>query len=59
MTRAEGIAGKTRRYFWSNAFIREYVALLLLGRGHHLTVAAVLFVVSLLLGFAKFYIETH
>lgn len=59
MKQAEGISGKTRRYFWSNAFIREYVALLSMGRGHHLTVAAVLFIVSLALGFAKFYIETH
>ena len=59
LANAEGIAGRTRRYFWTNAFIREYVALLSMGRGHHLTVAVVVFITSLLLGFAKFFIKGH
>ena len=45
---ADGIASKTRWYFWPNAQIREYVGLLVRSRGLHTVLLALLVVFSLL-----------
>ncbi|MBR4149744.1 MAG: hypothetical protein IKR08_00010 [Firmicutes bacterium] len=38
----EGIGSSTRRYFWVNAFIREFVATLASQKKRHLKVTAAL-----------------
>ena len=38
----EGIGSPTMRYFWVNAFIREFVATLASQKKHHLKVTAAL-----------------
>ena len=40
--RMEGVGGKTKRYFWLNAFIREFIATMVSQRKIHLAVLALL-----------------
>ena len=47
--RAEGIGSRTKRYFWINAFVREFIATLYSERRTHLLVMAGLTVIILLL----------
>lgn len=48
--RAEGTGSKTRWYFWPNAFVREFIALLSARRKSVLVNVLILLVVSILLG---------
>ena len=50
----EGIGSPTKRYFWLNAFIREFVATLVSERRKHIAVAALLAVSILLLVIIKY-----
>ena len=45
----EGIGAPTKRYFWLNAFIREFIATLVSEKRHHLKIILVLFLVILLM----------
>ena len=45
----EGVGSPTKRYFWINAFIREYVATLVSERKTHLRTIAVLIALTLLM----------
>ena len=45
--RAEGIGSPTKRYFWINAFIREYVATLYSQRRVHLRVIVILTIMNI------------
>ena len=44
---AEGVGSKTKRYYWVNAFIREFGALLYVERRVHLTIILALLVIVL------------
>ena len=48
---AEGIGGKTRSYFWINAFIREFIATVFSERKKHLMVIAALTLLTLMMVF--------
>ena len=54
--KAEGIAAKTKWYFWMNAFIREFIALLVNEKKGHILNAITFFVISILSGIC-FYIS--
>ena len=43
--RAEGIGSKTKRYYWINAFVREYIATIVKEKKTHLLVSAVLLLI--------------
>ncbi|MBQ7703527.1 MAG: YdcF family protein, partial [Firmicutes bacterium] len=45
----EGIGAPTKRYFWINAFIREFIATLVSEKRHHLKIMLVLFLIILLM----------
>lgn len=49
--RAEGMGSKTRWYYWPNAFMREYLALIAANLGHEIAVLAALGAQSALLAF--------
>lgn len=51
---AEGIGSKTKWYFWSNAFIREFIALLVNGAKKHAANIVVLLMLSLMSGCAAY-----
>ena len=44
----EGVGGKTRTYFWINAFVREFIATLFSERRRHALIVALLTVLTLL-----------
>ncbi len=52
--KADGIGSKTKWYFWPNAFVREFIALLVDRRRHHLRVALALLVCAAAVGTAVF-----
>ena len=54
----DGIGSKTRRYFWINAFIREFIAELYYGRKKHLLFIA-LFCINIILLTHLFYISNN
>ena len=45
---AEGVGGKTRTYFWINAFVREFIATLFSERRRHALIVALLVLLTLL-----------
>ena len=45
---AEGVGGKTRTYFWINAFVREFIATLFSERRRHALIIALLVLLTLL-----------
>lgn len=51
---AVGIGSKTKGYFWPNAAIREFVALLSVRKRAHLMVALCLLIVSVLIGLVNY-----
>lgn len=51
---AEGIAAKTKWYFWPNAFVREFVALLVNGKKGHIFNAIIFLLMSIFSGFAYY-----
>lgn len=51
---AEGIGSKTKSYFWPNASIREFVALLASKKRVHVITAAFLLLFSILIGSANY-----
>ncbi len=46
--RAEGIGSKTKRYYWINAFIREFVATIVKEKRTHVLVTIVLLLINLI-----------
>lgn len=54
--RTEGIGSKTKRYYWVNAFVREYVATIVKEKRTHIVVAVTLFLINLI-GAALMYIS--
>jgi uncharacterized SAM-binding protein YcdF (DUF218 family) len=44
--RMEGVGGKTKRYFWLNAFIREFIATMVSQKKIHLAVLALLLAIT-------------
>lgn len=48
----EGIASKTKWYFWPNGFVREVIAILFMHRKHHICMVAIALVLCVLLGIA-------
>ena len=44
--RAEGVGSPTKRYYWINAFVREFIATLYTERRTHITILAILLLVS-------------
>ena len=51
---AEGVGSPTKRYFWVNAFIREFVATLFSERKSHIRTLIILFVIMLVMLFAVY-----
>ncbi|WP_144264312.1 YdcF family protein [Edaphobacillus lindanitolerans] len=47
--KSQGIGSKTAFYYWLNAMIREYIAVIVMQRKRHLIVTGIIFVFSLLL----------
>ena len=45
--RAEGIGSKTKKYFWINAFVREFIATIYRERKKHLIVTGTLILINL------------
>ncbi len=54
--KAEGIAAKTKWYFWTNAFIREFIALIVNEKKGHILNAIMFLIISVLSGIC-FYIS--
>ena len=52
---AEGIGSTTRRYFWINAFIREFIATIITERRSHIFINVIVTIIMLLLVFAIYY----
>ena len=52
--KAEGIAADTKWYFWPNAFIREFIALLVNGKKAHIFNALLFLLISILSGYAHY-----
>ena len=55
---AEGIGGRTRSYFWVNAFVREFVATVYSERKKHTVVIAVMTLLTLVLIFMVYLSNT-
>lgn len=51
----EGIGSKTKRYFWINAFIREFIATLYYERKNHIIIFIILLLICALILFIKYY----
>ena len=52
--KAEGIASKTKWYFWPNAFVREFAALLASGKKGHVINALIFLAISLFSGYVYY-----
>lgn len=50
----DGIGSKTARYYWPNAFLREFIAVALMNKRVHLIVCGVIAVLGVLLSVANF-----
>ena len=46
--RIEGIGSKTKRYYWINAFVREYIATIVKEKKTHLLITAILVLINLI-----------
>ena len=46
--RAEGVGSMTKRYFWINAFVREFIATIYEKKKTHLKVIGILFLINLI-----------
>ena len=47
--KAEGVGSRTKRYFWINAFVREFIATMAAEKKRHLAVGAFLVAFNCLL----------
>ena len=54
---AEGIGSPTKKYFWLNAFVREFVAMIVSGRRQHLAAVGVLTAIILAMVLATYYLN--
>lgn len=54
---AEGIGSPTKKYFWINAFVREFVAMIVSGRKQHLAAVGVLTAIILAMVLATYYLN--
>ena len=52
----EGIGSKTKRYFWINAFIREFIATIYSEKRKHITILSIILLITIIITFFK-YIE--
>ena len=46
--RVEGIGSKTKRYYWINAFVREYIATIVKEKKTHILMTAILILINLI-----------
>jgi uncharacterized SAM-binding protein YcdF (DUF218 family) len=46
--KAEGIGSKTKRYFWINAFVREFIATIYERKKTHIKVVGILFLINII-----------
>lgn len=53
--KADGIGAKTALYYWPNAFLREYIAIIALHRKRHLVVCGLIVVLSISLSIISFF----
>ena len=53
--RAAGIGSRTKRYFWVNAFIREFIGTLYAERRRHIRIVVLMVVIIFLLALVLFY----
>ena len=53
--RAAGIGSRTKRYFWVNAFIREFIGTLYAERRRHIKIVVLMVVIIFLLALVLFY----
>ena len=53
--RLEGIGSPTKRYFWINAFVREFIATLVSERKRHLAIVLILTTMILLMVLLRYY----
>ncbi|TKI29107.1 YdcF family protein [Bacillus cereus] len=56
---SQGIGSKTAFYYWPNAMIREYIALVVIYRKRHLNVVSFILVFSILLTMLNFIIDYY
>lgn len=56
---SQGIGSKTAFYYWPNAMIREYIALVVINRKRHLNVVSFILVFSILLTMLNFIIDYY
>ena len=54
---AEGIGSPTKKYYWINAFVREFVAMIVSGRRQHLAAVGVLTAIILAMVLATYYLN--
>ena len=54
---AEGIGSPTKKYYWINAFVREFVAMIVSGRKQHLAAVGVLTAIILAMVLATYYLN--
>lgn len=52
----EGIGSKTKKYFWINAFIREFIATIYSEKRKHITILSIILLITIITTFFK-YIE--
>ncbi|WP_459503573.1 YdcF family protein [Bacillus sp. C1] len=56
---SQGIGSKTAFYYWPNAMIREYIALVVMSRKRHMTVVGIILGCSILLTTLSFIIDHY
>jgi len=52
---SQGIGSKTAFYYWPNAMIREYVAIVVLERKRHMKMIGPIVIISILLALVSFF----
>ncbi|RAN86500.1 hypothetical protein B5P41_28820 [Bacillus sp. SRB_28] len=56
---SQGIGSKTTFYYWPNAMIREYIALVVMSRKRHMTVVGIILGFSILLTILNFILDYY
>lgn len=54
---SQGIGAKTAFYYWPNAMVREYIAVVVMGRRRHLTIVSCIMGISIFLGIISYLIS--
>lgn len=57
--KADGIGARTAFYFWPNAFLREFIAIVMMHKRRHMIVCSLIVLMMILFALAEFFLVTH